>query len=226
MHEWTRTWMSRECRVQRSATHLDSLYPEFGAASLYLSPSWNFYSHFLATIVISNFVLWLLGAVKLFFFFQTEFYLPAEHKLRPPWAKLMSWEFTSDILVFHILTPLQGLPVLNTPWGLQVVVFYTFLCLRVYSCHCASVGQIGTLTHTGSGNPYFSHWNEQCKWSHLRDGKMRPGKETRSQCVSRRAISYDIKKRGLRFFRVESYNRLACMQSLFSLLLIGDNISI
>lgn len=166
------------------------------------------------------------GSKTFFFFFQTGFYLPTEHKLRPPWAKLMSWEFTSDILVFHILTPLQGLPVLNAPWGLQVVVFYTFLCLRVYSCHCASVGQIGTLTHTGGGNPYFSHWNEQCKWSHLRDGKMRPGKETRSQCVSTRAISYDIKKRGLRFFRVESYNRLACMQSLFSLLLIGDNISI
>lgn len=202
MHEWTRTRMSRECRVQRSTIHLDSLYPEFRTTSLSLSPSWNFYSHFPATIVISNFVLWLFGAVKLFSFSKQNFTCPAEHRLRPPWAKLMSWEFTSDILVFHILTPVQGLPALIAPQGLQVAVFYTFFCLpaiRAYSCHCGSVGQIGTLTHTGSGNPYLSHWNEQCKWSHLRDGKMRPGKETRSQCVSGRAISYDIKSGGWGF---------------------------
>ena len=55
MHEWTRTRVSHECRVQRSTTHLDSLYPEFGAASLCLSPSWNFF---------------------LFFFFFLEFLLP------------------------------------------------------------------------------------------------------------------------------------------------------
>lgn len=202
MHEWTRTRVSRECRVQRSTTHLDSLYPEFGAAFLCLSPSWNFYSHFPATIIISNFVLWLFGAVNLFFFSKQNFTCPAEHKPRPPWAKLMSWEFTSNILVFHLLTSVQRLPALIAPQGLQVVVFYTFLrlpAIRVYSCHCGSVGQIGTLTRTGSGNPYLSHWNEQCKWSHLRDGKMRPGKETRSQRVSGRAISYDIKSGGWGF---------------------------
>lgn len=144
----------------------------------------------------------IIRGSKPFFFFKQNFTCPAEHKPRPPWAKLMSWEFTSNILVFHLLTSVQRLPALIAPQGLQVVVFYTFLrlpAIRVYSCHCGSVGQIGTLTRTGSGNPYLSHWYEQCKWSHLRDGKMRPGKETRSQRVSGRAISYDIKSGGWGF---------------------------
>ena len=70
MHEWARTWMSHEFKVQRSARYLGSLYTEFGATSLCLSPSWNFYSHFPAMTVIPNSVLWLFRAVKLFIFYR------------------------------------------------------------------------------------------------------------------------------------------------------------
>lgn len=71
----------------------------------------------------------------------------------------MSWEFISDILVFHMWTPFQGLPALVTPQGPQAVIFYNLppappeFIVVIYG----RVSQIGALTHTGSGNPYLSH---------------------------------------------------------------------
>lgn len=58
-------------------------------------------------------------------------------------AKLMSWKFTSDILIFHMLTPFQYLPALVTLQCPQVVAFYIPLPPEFVVVICGKVGQTG-----------------------------------------------------------------------------------